>query len=89
MEVELKCDNQSAVDFCRKTGLGKSKHINTGLLWLQDAVESHEVKLVKVHTDSNLADVMTMYLTAEKRKFFLNAMGMGFQSGQHPLVLRA
>ena len=89
IDVELKFDNQSAIDFCRKSGLGKSKHINTGLLWLQDAIEKEKVKLVEMHIDTNLAGDMTKYLPSQKRNFFLNAMRIKYQGGHHPLALRA
>ena len=67
LDVALHCDNQSALDFTRKQGLGKSKHFTTGLLWLQDAVEARELKLKKVHTYQNLADIMTKYLSGPTR----------------------
>ena len=88
LKIVLHCDNQSAIDFTKKQGLGKSKHINTGLLWLQDSIENNEVVISKVHTDLNIADIMTKYLTPQKRNYFMSRMGMEYASGSHSLALR-
>ena len=59
--------------------------MNTG----QDSVESREITLKKVHTDLNVADLMTKYLTPNKRDYLMGKMNMYYFDDQHPLALRA
>ena len=89
LSITVNCDNQSAVDFTKRQGLSKTKHMSTALLWLQDAVEQNVVAIKKVHTDCNLADIMTKNLLPNKRNYFLEKMNFFCFSGQHELALRA
>ena len=88
VDIQLKCDNSSGVDFSKRRGLGKTKHLNTGLLWLQDAVENKEVQVQKIPTETNIADLMTKYLQPNKREHLLTKMNMYYFEGQHELALR-
>ena len=88
-EIILHCDNQSAIDFSKRQGLGKAKHMMIGLLWLQDKVENKEVMIKKIHTDLNIADLMTKYLPPKKREFLMERMSMYYFQGHHDMALRA
>ena len=48
-----------------RTGLGKTRHIQTGLLWIQQVSASQRLKFGKVLGTNNPADLFTKYL-AEK-----------------------
>ncbi|PKI59579.1 hypothetical protein CRG98_019988 [Punica granatum] len=59
--------NQSAIHLCKNpTFHSRSKHIDIKFHWIRDVLESKLVKLDKVHTDENGADMMTKPLAREK-----------------------
>jgi hypothetical protein len=69
LDVRLWTDSTACKGICNRAGIGKLKHIDVQLLWLQDAVRKGRVELVKVRGDVNPADLMTKHLdrtTAEK-----------------------
>ena len=69
LDVRLWTDSTACKGICNRAGIGKLKHIDVQLLWLQDAVRKGIVELVKVRGDVNPADLMTKHLdrtTAEK-----------------------
>ena len=60
--VDLWTDSEACKGLCNRTGLGKVKHMDVQLLWLQDAVRRDRVRLGKVRGDRNPADLMTKHL---------------------------
>ena len=63
-KIELYCDSSSARSFAQRRGLGKNRHIETRFLWLQERVALKHLKVLKVRTDANPADVFTKALAA-------------------------
>ena len=55
-----------AVATTKRRGSGKLRHINIGLLWIQDKTEKEEIILKKVKGISNPADMMTKAINKEK-----------------------
>ena len=64
-EVVLSADASAAIGICRRTGIGKLRHLDTRILWIQDKVKSAELVLRKVPGLENPADLMTKHLGAE------------------------
>ncbi|CAN0915054.1 Retrovirus-related Pol polyprotein from transposon TNT 1-94, partial [Linum grandiflorum] len=59
-EYVVFCDSQSAMDLSRNTMYhSRTKHIDVRYHWLRDVIEEQMMKLKKVHTDKNCADVLT------------------------------
>ena len=63
LNVKLLTDSSACKGVCGRTGLGKLKHLDVQLLWLQDAVRREKVWLEKVRGDKNPADLMTKHLS--------------------------
>ena len=65
----LKCtvctDASAAIGIVHRVGLGRTRHIDVQFLWIQGEVQSKAVKVVKVGTANNPADVLTKNLNAE------------------------
>ena len=55
-------DASAALDIIRRTGLGKTRHIDTSLLWIQQTVAELQLKFSKVLGKNNPADLYTKYL---------------------------
>ena len=58
-------DASAAMSMVHRQGLGKTRHIEVQYLWVQQDVYSGKLKVVKVRTDANPADLMTKHLKQE------------------------
>jgi hypothetical protein len=53
-------DNQSAIQLCKNPVFhGRSKHIETRFHYIRECVEGGHVAIQKIHTDDQLADILT------------------------------
>ena len=66
--VQLNCltDSSAAKGITARKGVGKVKHLSLRELWLQDAVQEKRLKVYKVHTDVNWADLGTKILDGSR-----------------------
>ncbi len=76
-------DSSAAVGICSRQGLGKMRHIDTHLLWIQQAVRSRRIDLRKVAGESNPADLYTKHLPSrDKVGQLVKLMGCDFRAGR-------
>ncbi len=54
-------DSSAAIGICSRQGLGKLRHIDAHLLWVQQAVRSGRVDLRKIDGEKNPADLLTKH----------------------------
>ena len=54
--------SSAAVGICSRQGLGRLRHLDTHVLWIQQAVRSGKVDLRKVKGETNPADLFTKHL---------------------------
>ena len=74
---ELYCDSQSAIHLCKNSTFhSRSKHIDVRYHWIRDVLDSKELVIEKIHTDHNVADMMTKSLPKEKFEFCKREAGM-------------
>ena len=66
VNIVMYMDASAAIGVLQRQGLGRMKHIEVQSLWLQDSARKKEVEIRKVHTDENLADLMTKPLAKHK-----------------------
>ena len=66
LKVTMYADSSAAIAIARRRGAGKLRHINIGLLWIQEKVEGEEVVMKKVKGVSNPSDMMTKGINREK-----------------------
>ena len=60
LRLALHTDSSSAKAVASRRGAGKStRHIQTRMLWLQERVAAKHLRVVKVATESNPADIQT------------------------------
>ena len=77
-QVVLLMDATAAIGILERRGIGVTKHIDTRWMWLQGAIRRKDVRLFKVHTKQNPADLMTKFLSAEDTERHLKAMGFDY-----------
>ena len=85
--VRLCTDASASKALAEKKGLGKTKHLQTQYLCLQDRAASKDVFVSKINARSNRSDLLIKYLAEPRVSALLNAMGCKFLSGKHRLAL--
>ena len=74
--VRLRSDSAAATAFAARRGLGRVRHIETRLLWLQASVRKRDIILERVAGQANPADLMTKYLSEPDVQRHLHRLGM-------------
>lgn len=59
-------DSSAALGVCKRTGVGKIRHLDTRLLWIQDLVREGGLVVRKVAGEENPADLMTKHLGSDQ-----------------------
>lgn len=73
----LYCDSQSAIHLSKNsTYHSRSKHIDVRYHWIRDMLENKLLRIEKIHTNDNGADMMTKALPKEKIEFCKEAAGL-------------
>ena len=75
-EIEIKVDSSAAHAFFYRRGVGRMKHIDSRILWLQDLIAARGVRLKKIPRTQNLADILTHTPSAKELKVFLPLMSL-------------
>ena len=60
--TKIYIDSSAAFCITHRAGLGKTRHIQTQYLWVQDKVQDKSLGVSKVHTQDNPADILTKHL---------------------------
>lgn len=75
--VEIFCDSSSALALTKHQIFHeRSKHIDVKLHFVRDEMQKWEIKMLKVSTDHNAADMLTKALPAQKFKYCLELVGL-------------
>ena len=75
-EIEIKMDSSAAHAFFHRRGVGRMKHIDSRILWLQDLIAAGGVRLKKIPRTQNLADMLTHTPSAKELEMFLPLMSL-------------
>jgi len=67
-------DASAAIGIVHRQGLGKTRHIQVQYLWMQAEVGDGRMKVQKIHTDANPADLMTKSLSHDKMTTHLECL---------------
>ena len=81
VSATLYLDASSAIAICKRQGVGRIKHLNNKLLWLQRVVEDKIIQILKVPRDFNIADIGTKHQKANELVKFAGELGLHFPSG--------
>lgn len=78
-EAKIFCDNQSALALSKNpTFHDRKKHIDVRFHYVREIVQEGEVKLCKIHTSNNQADIMTKVLPANKLEYLCEILKLDF-----------
>ena len=59
MRIRMEVDSSAAKSMASRTGVGKVRHLDVRLLWLQDACRRGDVEIVKIPGTANPSHVLT------------------------------
>jgi len=76
----LNCDATAAKAIAEKPGLRAVKHISIKLLFLQDWISRKVIKIKKIPTDKNPADLLTKHLQHDRLQQLLRSIGATFEA---------
>ena len=75
--IDLYCDNSGAIAQAKEPrSHQKSKHILRRYHLIREIIDRGDVKICKVHTDLNIADLLTKPLPQAKHEMHTKLMGM-------------
>ena len=82
VDISLYADSSAAIGICRRSGIGKVRHLATGQLWIQERIKMGDLKLYKIPGYHNPADLLTKHQTREVIVRHLWAMGVELREGR-------
>ena len=88
LKVVMYADSSAAIAIAKRRGAGKLRHINIGLLWIQDKTESEEIVIKKVKGVSNPADMMTKGVNREKLERYMEMTKQKLGEGRAKVALQ-
>ena len=74
--IKLATDATVCKSILLRHGAGKIKHLTTKQLWIQGAVESYKMNIVKVPREVNGADLLTHGCSVEDLRKHLKLLGL-------------
>ena len=80
--LHLHSDSAAAIGIASRTGLGKLRHLEVHLLWIQQHIRNKVFKLSKVPGKENPADLLTKHLGQEDMWKHGGAMRMRLCEGR-------
>ena len=81
-------DSSAALAVVQRKGSGKLRHINIGLLWVQEKSTRKELEFKKVPGETNPADLMTKHLTEVKAKGHCEKLQIRAREGRAEVSLK-
>ena len=76
MPITLHTDTDAARNFVHRRGVGKMKHMDVRLCWLQEEMEKGGYKCKRVDRSINAADMLTKTPNKAELDKFLPMMGL-------------
>ena len=62
LSLQIYADSSAAIGICRRTGIGRVRHLAVGQLWVQERLRAGHCTLYKVCGTANPADLLTKHL---------------------------
>ena len=81
-KVGIYTDASAAIGIVQRQGVGKLRHIDVGMLWIQQNQKSGEVSVDKVDGRYNPADMFTKHVPAEVMWRHMKAIGFEDREGR-------
>ena len=80
--LTILADSSAAIGICRRTGIGKVRHLAVGQLWVQEQVRTGAFALVKHLGSENPADLLTKAVSADLINRHIATAGLRWEPGR-------
>ena len=67
--LHISTDSTAAKGICNRMGLGKVRHIDVHMLWIQDRVKNGDIIIKKINGKLNISDGLTKYMPSNNMDF--------------------
>ena len=84
--LTLKSDATAAIGICKRSGLGRVRHLAVADLRIQQLVRHKRVTLEKCPGEINPLDLLTKGLSRDRLQSLLQLMSMQAQGGRAPMA---
>ena len=74
MKAVLHADSSAAIAISKRRGSGKLRHINIGMLWIQEKTYNGDIVVKKVKGASNPSDMMTKNVSRDKTEKYMHML---------------
>ena len=82
VKVKIFADASAAIGICRRSGIGKVRHLATGQLWVQEKLRDNEFQLFKIPGTENPADILTKHVPRDLVDKLIRYIGVHRQKGR-------
>ena len=89
MKIHVMMDANTGIAIGSRRGLGKTKHVDTVFLWVQELVTNGKMRLSKRPTGEMLADFLTKNVERTTMLRCMVGLNLHFKEGQSKLALKA
>ena len=86
VDLELQSDSAAALGIARRSGLGKMRHVDVSLLWLQQHVDAGKLRLRKIGGEANEADMLTKAVEVWRVESYVDRLGGRYFSGRSAIA---
>ena len=80
--IHLRTDATAAIGMSRRLGVGRVRHLDTSLFWIQAKVRDGDVLLVSIPGAENPADALTKHMTRPVLTQHLQRMNLSYEHGR-------
>ena len=88
-KLVLHTDSSAALGMCKRAGLGRVRHLDTRVLWLQTFVRDGTFILRKIKGTENSADLGTKEVPGTLMWRYLKELGFQLRTAPHASALKA
>jgi hypothetical protein len=88
IDINLHADSSAAIGICKRTGIGKVRHLATGQLWIQEKIRHGDIALFKVLGTDNPADLFTKHVPRESADKYISTMSVTRETGRAEVAPR-
>ena len=72
----------AAMGMTRRLGIGRTRHVDTSMRWIQSTNRNCDIELEKVLGELNPSDALTKHATAREIKEHMDRLGMIVEEGR-------
>ena len=82
LSIRVRSDATAALGIARRLGIGKIRHLDTSLLWIQQKIKCNDLKVDKMLGADNPADCLTKFIDQATMNKHLATMNLEYEEGR-------